>query len=177
MKYQADTNFMVLFTQSGTMVWVVGALGSKLGKSWHTLVFFPAKSSMFVESCHFEEENICGMIQGAGNKKWERRASVDGGPQTDFSNMGECKGDWRPSTCLLLETERSWKWPWSGHPQGGFLVFEFKFSVIQRACEPRNLAILLLFLLSYSANNLCCWRLTNTHKDRIILWYLEWEKD
>ncbi|TNM87641.1 hypothetical protein fugu_005862 [Takifugu bimaculatus] len=50
------------------------------------------KSSMFVESCHFEVENICGMIQGAGNKKWERRASVDGGPQTDFSNMGECKG-------------------------------------------------------------------------------------
>lgn len=58
---------------------------------------------MFVESCDFEEENICGMIQGAGNKKWERQASVDGGPQTDFSNMGKCKGDCQPSTCLVPE--------------------------------------------------------------------------
>lgn len=45
------------------------------------------------------------MIQGAGNKKWERRASVDGGPQTDFSNMGECKGDSQPSTCLPVLPE------------------------------------------------------------------------
>ncbi|KAM9357980.1 meprin A subunit beta [Symphorus nematophorus] len=50
------------------------------------------KSSAFVESCDFEEENICGMIQGPGNRKWEHCSSVSGGPQTDFSNMGQCKG-------------------------------------------------------------------------------------
>lgn len=61
-------------------------------------VFFTAKSSMFVESCHFEEKNICGMIQGPGNNKWERHASVDEGPQTDFTHMGECKGEHRSWT-------------------------------------------------------------------------------
>ncbi|XP_044055227.1 meprin A subunit beta-like [Siniperca chuatsi] len=50
------------------------------------------KSSTFVDSCNFEEENICGMIQGPGNAKWEQHSSVNGGPQTDFSNMGQCKG-------------------------------------------------------------------------------------
>uniref|UniRef100_UPI0037E9B6E1 meprin A subunit beta n=1 Tax=Semicossyphus pulcher TaxID=241346 RepID=UPI0037E9B6E1 len=50
------------------------------------------KSSTFVDSCDFEEDNICGMIQGPGNRQWEQRASVSGGPQTDFSNMGQCKG-------------------------------------------------------------------------------------
>ncbi|XP_030288293.1 meprin A subunit beta-like [Sparus aurata] len=50
------------------------------------------KSSTFVESCNFEEENICGMIQGPGNRKWEQLSSVSGGPQSDFSNMGQCKG-------------------------------------------------------------------------------------
>lgn len=49
-------------------------------------------SSNFVDSCDFELENICGMIQGPGNAKWEQRSSVSGGPQTDFSNMGKCKG-------------------------------------------------------------------------------------
>lgn len=32
------------------------------------------------------------MIQGPGNAKWEQRSSVKGGPQIDFSNMGQCKG-------------------------------------------------------------------------------------
>ncbi|XP_045897331.1 meprin A subunit beta-like, partial [Micropterus dolomieu] len=50
------------------------------------------KSSTFVGSCDFEEEDICGMIQGPGNAKWEQRSSVKGGPQTDFTNMGQCKG-------------------------------------------------------------------------------------
>ncbi|TDH16473.1 hypothetical protein EPR50_G00019820 [Perca flavescens] len=50
------------------------------------------KSSSFVDSCDFEEENICGMIQGPGNAEWEQRRSARGGPWTDFSNMGQCKG-------------------------------------------------------------------------------------
>lgn len=82
-KYQADSNFIVVFT-------MLPGLHSHLLTHF---VFFTAKSSMFVESCHFEEENICGMIQGAGNNKWDWRASVDGGPQTDFSYMGECTGE------------------------------------------------------------------------------------
>ncbi|XP_063323159.1 meprin A subunit beta-like [Pelmatolapia mariae] len=49
-------------------------------------------SSTFVDSCNFEEENICGMIQGSGDAKWEQLASVAGGPQTDFTNLGQCKG-------------------------------------------------------------------------------------
>lgn len=52
-----------------------------------------AKSSAFVDSCDFEEKNICGMIQGLGNTKWEQRSSVSGGPHDDFSNMGQCTGD------------------------------------------------------------------------------------
>ncbi|XP_034558914.1 meprin A subunit beta-like [Notolabrus celidotus] len=50
------------------------------------------KSSTFVDSCDFEEDSICGMVQGPGNRQWEQRSSVSGGPQTDFSNMGQCKG-------------------------------------------------------------------------------------
>ncbi|KAM6921202.1 meprin A subunit beta-like [Xenentodon cancila] len=49
-------------------------------------------SSVFVNSCNFEEENICGMIQGSSKAKWEQLSSVTGGPQTDFTNMGQCKG-------------------------------------------------------------------------------------
>uniref|UniRef100_A0A3B4T2F6 Metalloendopeptidase n=1 Tax=Seriola dumerili TaxID=41447 RepID=A0A3B4T2F6_SERDU len=60
---------------------------TKLGRLYNC-----TKSSNFVDSCDFEEENICGMIQGPGNAKWEQRRSVRGGPQTDFTNMGQCKG-------------------------------------------------------------------------------------
>ncbi|XP_035033200.2 meprin A subunit beta-like [Hippoglossus stenolepis] len=50
------------------------------------------ESSTFVDSCDFEQENICGMIQEPGNTKWEQRSSVSGGPQHDFTTMGQCKG-------------------------------------------------------------------------------------
>ncbi|XP_062251020.1 meprin A subunit beta-like [Platichthys flesus] len=50
------------------------------------------ESSTFVDSCDFEQENICGMIQAPGNPKWEQRRSVSGGPQHDFTAMGQCKG-------------------------------------------------------------------------------------
>ena len=34
------------------------------------------------------------MIQGPeGNRPWERRNHVDGGPQTDYTEMGDCKGE------------------------------------------------------------------------------------
>ncbi|TKS74150.1 Meprin A subunit beta [Collichthys lucidus] len=57
------------------------------------LLYNCTKSSTFVDSCNFEQENICGMIQGpGGNRKWDQHSFVGGGPHTDFSNMGQCKG-------------------------------------------------------------------------------------
>uniref|UniRef100_A0A3B5M6U0 Metalloendopeptidase n=1 Tax=Xiphophorus couchianus TaxID=32473 RepID=A0A3B5M6U0_9TELE len=52
-----------------------------------------SKSSTFLDSCDFERENICGMIQGHGDKAdWVRVASAAGGPDMDYSNMGKCTG-------------------------------------------------------------------------------------
>ncbi|KAM9323129.1 meprin A subunit beta-like [Pholidichthys leucotaenia] len=51
------------------------------------------QGSTFLDSCDFERENICGMIQGQGAQvKWVRVAKADGGPETDYSNMGKCTG-------------------------------------------------------------------------------------
>ncbi|XP_042337589.1 meprin A subunit beta, partial [Plectropomus leopardus] len=51
------------------------------------------EGSTFLDSCDFERENICGMIQGQGDKEaWVRVAKADGGPSTDYSNMGKCTG-------------------------------------------------------------------------------------
>ncbi|RXN36398.1 meprin A subunit beta-like protein [Labeo rohita] len=50
-------------------------------------------TTTFLDSCHFEEPNICGMIQGDGGKaKWARVQTVEGGPQTDYTNLGQCQG-------------------------------------------------------------------------------------
>ncbi|XP_059369044.1 meprin A subunit beta-like isoform X2 [Carassius carassius] len=50
-------------------------------------------ASIFLDSCQFEEPNICGMIQGdGGNAKWARVQRVKGGPQTDYTNLDQCKG-------------------------------------------------------------------------------------
>ncbi|XP_059369045.1 meprin A subunit beta-like isoform X1 [Carassius carassius] len=50
-------------------------------------------ASIFLDSCQFEEPNICGMIQGdGGNAKWARVQRVKDGPQTDYTNLGQCKG-------------------------------------------------------------------------------------
>ncbi|XP_029970923.1 meprin A subunit beta [Salarias fasciatus] len=52
-----------------------------------------SQSSTFLDSCDFERENICGMIQGPGDKAdWVRVSKVTGGPETDYSNMGKCTG-------------------------------------------------------------------------------------
>ncbi|XP_019936134.2 meprin A subunit beta-like [Paralichthys olivaceus] len=72
-------------------------IGQRIGFSTSDLtklnrLYNCTKSSIFVDSCDFERENICGMIQGPGNAKWEQRISVNGGPQHDFTNMGQCKG-------------------------------------------------------------------------------------
>ncbi|XP_051511762.1 meprin A subunit beta [Myxocyprinus asiaticus] len=50
-------------------------------------------SSTFLDSCHFEEPNICGMIQGeGGNALWARVQMVEGGPKNDFTTLGQCQG-------------------------------------------------------------------------------------
>lgn len=55
-----------------------------------------AQGSTFLDSCDFERENICGMIQGQGDKTdWIRVSSAAGGPSTDYSNMGKCTGEKR----------------------------------------------------------------------------------
>lgn len=57
----------------------------------------PAKASTFLDSCHFEEPNICGMIQGdGGNAKWARVQTVEAGPTTDYTTLGQCQGIWTP---------------------------------------------------------------------------------
>ncbi|RXN33779.1 meprin A subunit beta-like protein [Labeo rohita] len=49
-------------------------------------------ASTFLDSCHFEEPNICGMIQSkGGNAKWARVQRAKGGPQTDYTNLCRCQ--------------------------------------------------------------------------------------
>ncbi|XP_035284307.1 meprin A subunit beta-like [Anguilla anguilla] len=49
-------------------------------------------SSTFLETCSFELENVCGMIQGPGDTAdWTRLTQAPGGPLTDYTNMGRCK--------------------------------------------------------------------------------------
>lgn len=67
-------------------------------------VFFPnvtASSLSFMDTCSFELENICGMIQSSDdNSDWQRLSQVPAGPSTDHTNMGECKG--RRKNCSYL---------------------------------------------------------------------------
>lgn len=51
------------------------------------------QGSTFLDSCDFERENICGMIQGQGDQAdWDRVTTATGGPDTDYSHMGKCNG-------------------------------------------------------------------------------------
>ncbi|XP_029417342.1 meprin A subunit beta [Nannospalax galili] len=52
-----------------------------------------SSSLSFMDSCDFELENICGMIQSSGDSvDWQRVSQIPGGPESDHSNMGRCKG-------------------------------------------------------------------------------------
>ncbi|XP_042624596.1 meprin A subunit beta [Cyprinus carpio] len=54
-----------------------------------------SSSSTFLDSCDFESENICGMIQSRENEdnaNWQRVSKAAGGPDTDYTNMGRCDG-------------------------------------------------------------------------------------
>lgn len=57
--------------------------------------YFTASSSTFLDSCDFESESICGMIQSRendDNMTWKRVSRAAGGPDTDYTNMGRCDG-------------------------------------------------------------------------------------
>ncbi|XP_075070515.1 meprin A subunit beta [Mixophyes fleayi] len=46
----------------------------------------------FMDSCDFEYNNICGMIQGTGdNADWEHVLQIPTGPSNDHTNLGNCK--------------------------------------------------------------------------------------
>ncbi|XP_054980798.1 meprin A subunit beta [Sorex araneus] len=52
-----------------------------------------SSSLSFMDSCDFELENVCGMIQSSGdNADWKRVSQIASGPESDYSNMGKCKG-------------------------------------------------------------------------------------
>lgn len=72
-----------------------------------------------MDSCSFEQPNICGMIQGQDAKaKWVRTKSVAGGASTDHTNMGQCNGmniiyySWK-QLCNFYNayTVLYWSWP------------------------------------------------------------------
>ncbi|TSR16002.1 Meprin A subunit beta [Bagarius yarrelli] len=49
------------------------------------------RTTTFLDTCDFELENICGMIQGQDDQTdWEHVTMATGGPDTDYSNMGRC---------------------------------------------------------------------------------------
>ncbi|XP_025928617.1 meprin A subunit beta [Apteryx rowi] len=51
-----------------------------------------SSSLSFMDTCSFELENICGMIQSSDdNSDWQRLSQVPAGPNIDHTNMGECK--------------------------------------------------------------------------------------
>lgn len=55
-----------------------------------------------MDTCSFELENICGMIQSSDdNSDWQRLSHVPAGPNTDHTNMGECEGMRKHSSYLF----------------------------------------------------------------------------
>lgn len=47
-----------------------------------------------METCSFEAENVCGMIQSSeDNAEWQHITEVSGGPKTDHTYAGKCQGN------------------------------------------------------------------------------------
>ncbi|XP_072460600.1 meprin A subunit beta-like isoform X2 [Notamacropus eugenii] len=58
-----------------------------------SLLYNCSSSLAFMDSCDFELENICGMIQSSeDNGNWQRVSQVPGGPDTDQSYLDKCRG-------------------------------------------------------------------------------------
>ncbi|XP_049911883.1 meprin A subunit beta-like isoform X3 [Epinephelus moara] len=168
-------------------------IGQRMGFSANdlaklNLLYNCTKSSTFVDSCDFEEQNICGMIQGPGNAKWEQRSSVSGGPQTDFSNMGQCKGKTKgyfmhfstafaePGTRALLESR--WLYPKPGTQCLQFFLYnsgaeDDVLNIWVREYDEANPSGKLTLFKSISGGVMGSWELHNinlhvTRKARVV---------
>ncbi|KAM4704972.1 meprin A subunit beta-like [Rhinophrynus dorsalis] len=51
-----------------------------------------SSSITFMDTCSFEYNNICGMIQGSGdNADWNHVLHIPSGPNSDHTHLGNCK--------------------------------------------------------------------------------------
>ncbi|XP_067308263.1 meprin A subunit beta [Pseudorasbora parva] len=88
-------------------------------------------SSTFLDSCNFELENICGMIQShenASTASWQRVSKAAGGPDTDYTNMGRCDGKgyfMHFSTAVGMEGETALLESRILYPKRGFQCLQF----------------------------------------------------
>jgi len=82
------------------------------------------EGSTFLDSCDFELENICGMVQNPGQvfASWNRVPQAAGGPSTDYSNMAKCSDsgyfmhfDTRTSSIPTAELETRLLYPKRGY--------------------------------------------------------------
>ncbi|XP_077099380.1 meprin A subunit beta [Siphateles boraxobius] len=86
-------------------------------------------SSTFLDSCNFESENICGMIQSQENAaSWQRVSKATGGPDTDYTNMGRCDGKgyfMHLSTAVGMEGNKALLESRILYPKRGFQCLQF----------------------------------------------------
>ncbi|NXH22412.1 MEP1B protein, partial [Bucco capensis] len=75
----------------------MGVIGQRMDFSDYDLqklnqLYNCSSSLSFLDTCSFELENICGMIQSSDdNSDWQHVAQVPAGPKTDHTNMGQCE--------------------------------------------------------------------------------------
>ncbi|NXK10770.1 MEP1B protein, partial [Herpetotheres cachinnans] len=75
----------------------MGVIGQRMDLSAYDIqklnrLYNCSSSLSFMDTCSFELENICGMIQSSDdNSDWQRLSRVPAGPNTDHTNMGECE--------------------------------------------------------------------------------------
>ncbi|XP_051019519.1 meprin A subunit beta [Acomys russatus] len=88
-----------------------------------------SSSLSFMDSCDFELENICGMIQSAGDSAdWERVSWVLAGPEKDHSNMGQCRDSgffMHFNTSIRNEGDTAMLESRTLYPKRGFQCLEF----------------------------------------------------
>ncbi|KAJ3595262.1 hypothetical protein NHX12_004566 [Muraenolepis orangiensis] len=79
--------------RNGTLPTIVTNIPAFADVVGQRMEFSDTQASTFLDSCDFERENICGMVQGPeANSPWVRVTQAPGGPSTDYSNMGKCTG-------------------------------------------------------------------------------------
>ncbi|XP_063781299.1 meprin A subunit beta-like [Pseudophryne corroboree] len=83
----------------------------------------------FLDTCDFEYNNICGMIQGTeDNADWKHVLQAPTGPSTDHTNLGNCKDSgyfMHLSTATLNAMDTSLLESRLFYPKRGFQCLEF----------------------------------------------------